>query len=168
MDLIFGEPGFHWFVLRLRRCMFPTECSVSSASINISLSLSSNYLGWTASVGSIGYTFTRRLLTNGQIEPIEFRIRDIHNWSIWVMRWYWGITRRWIIWSVVPPATYQLEGVYERESVIFLTQILYKFIIVIYWCVYIKVHDTDWEIYHHGYYGGGGFGERGSEGLDTP
>jgi len=48
------------------------------------------------------------------------------------MRWYWGITRRWIIWSVDSPTTYQSAGVYERKLVIFLTLFLYTFLIVIY------------------------------------
>jgi len=57
---------------------FDHVLSNGSASINISLSPSSNCLGWTASVRSIRYTFTQHLLISRQIEPIEFRIRDIH------------------------------------------------------------------------------------------
>jgi len=39
------------------------------------------------------------------------------------MRWHWGITRHWTIRSVPPPIAYQPAVVYERELVIYLTEL---------------------------------------------
>ena len=39
------------------------------------------------------------------------------------MRWYWGITRHWIIRSVPSPIVYQPAVVNEREVVISLTEL---------------------------------------------